>query len=65
MGTMLMAGFWGSTAPAVLPTGRLVGAVFFGAHCDEIPSVQCRARYAKASTAEKALLETESDYSVN
>jgi LmbE family N-acetylglucosaminyl deacetylase len=30
-----------------------------------VRGVQCRARYAEAFTVEKALLETESDYSVN
>jgi hypothetical protein len=66
---MPITGFWGPAAPAVLPTGGLHGALdavaVIGAHCDDSPSVPCRARYAEVLTVEKALLETESDYSVN
>jgi hypothetical protein len=66
---MLISGFWGSAALVVLPTGGLVRALdsvaVIGPHCDDSPSVLCRARYAEAIAVEKALLETESDYSVN
>ena len=30
-----------------------------------VRGVQCRARYAEAFTVEKAMLDSESDYSVN
>jgi hypothetical protein len=66
---MLISGFWGPAALVVLPTGGLVGSLdsvaVIGAHCDDNPSVLGRARYAEAFAGGKALMETESDYSVN
>jgi hypothetical protein len=57
---MLIPGFGGSGAPAVLSAAgseAVLGVM-------RVRGVQCRA-HAEAFTVDKALLETESDYSVN